>query len=106
MRTPVPDNWRISSFGKSELRVTKATNFAKVEISFFALCEEVIDAQDGRQNIHKSDFIVFDKLQHFTRMTSPLCNLFIFFEGISSTPTALTANDRNRRIQIYQASDG
>ena len=33
--------------------------------------------------------------------------LFIFyFEGFTSIPTALTANDRNRRIQVYQASDG
>ena len=31
---------------------------------------------------------------------------FLFFEGFTSIPTALTANDRNRRIQVYQASDG
>ena len=32
---------------------------------------------------------------------------FLFFpEGFTSVPTALTANDRNRRIQVYQASDG
>ena len=29
-----------------------------------------------------------------------------FFEGFTSIPTALTANDRNRRIQVHQASDG
>ena len=29
-----------------------------------------------------------------------------YFEGFTSIPTALTANDRNRRIQVYQASDG
>ena len=28
-----------------------------------------------------------------------------YFEGFTSIPTALTANDRNRRIQVYQASD-
>ena len=31
---------------------------------------------------------------------------FFYFEGFTSIPTALTANDRNRRIQVYQASDG
>ena len=31
---------------------------------------------------------------------------FFIFEGFTSFPTALTANDRNRRIQVYQASDG
>ena len=31
---------------------------------------------------------------------------FFNFEGFTSFPTALTANDRNRRIQVYQASDG
>ena len=31
---------------------------------------------------------------------------YIFFEGFTSILTALTANDRNRRIQVYQASDG
>ena len=30
----------------------------------------------------------------------------IYFEGFTSIPTALTANDWNRRIQVYQASDG
>ena len=29
-----------------------------------------------------------------------------YFEGFNSIPTALIANDRNRRIQVYQASDG
>ena len=29
-----------------------------------------------------------------------------YFEGFTPTPTALTANDGNRRIQVYQASDG
>ena len=32
--------------------------------------------------------------------------LYFYFEGFTSIPTALTANDRNRRIQVYQASDG
>ena len=31
---------------------------------------------------------------------------YFYFEGFTSIPTALTANDRNRRIQVYQASDG
>ena len=31
---------------------------------------------------------------------------FKYFEGFTSIPTALTANDRNRRIQVYKASDG
>ena len=31
---------------------------------------------------------------------------FFYLEGFTSIPTALTANDRNRRIQVYQASDG
>ena len=30
----------------------------------------------------------------------------IFFESFTYIPTALTAIDRNRRIQVYQASDG
>ena len=29
-----------------------------------------------------------------------------FFEGFTSIPTALTASDRNQRIQVYQAGDG
>ena len=29
-----------------------------------------------------------------------------YFEGFTSIPAALTANDRNRKIQEYQASDG
>ena len=32
--------------------------------------------------------------------------ILFYFEGFTSIPTALTANDRNRRIQVYQASDG
>ena len=32
--------------------------------------------------------------------------IFFYFEGFISIPKALTANDRNRRIQVYQASDG
>ena len=36
----------------------------------------------------------------------PYFLFFIYFEGFTSIPTALTANDRNRRIQVYQASDG
>ena len=32
--------------------------------------------------------------------------VYFYFEGFTSIPTALTANDRNRRIQVYQASDG
>ena len=32
--------------------------------------------------------------------------IIIYFEGFTSIPTAVTANDRNRRIQVYQASDG
>ena len=35
-----------------------------------------------------------------------LAIFFFYFEGFTSFPTALTANDRNRRIQVYQASDG
>ena len=31
---------------------------------------------------------------------------FFYFEGFTSIPTALAANDRNRRIQVDQASDG
>ena len=27
--------------------------------------------------------------------------LFFYFEGFTSIPTAFTANDRNRRIQLY-----
>ena len=30
-------------------------------------------------------------------------DLLFYFEGFTSIPTALTANDRNRRIQVYQA---
>ena len=33
-------------------------------------------------------------------------SLFLYFEGFTSIPTALTANDRNRMIQVNQASDG
>ena len=29
-----------------------------------------------------------------------------YFEGFTSISTALTANGRNQRIQVYQASDG
>ena len=32
--------------------------------------------------------------------------VIFYFEGFTSIPTALAANDRNRRIQLYQASDG
>ena len=28
-----------------------------------------------------------------------------YFEGFTSIPTALTANDRNPRIKVYQASE-
>ena len=32
--------------------------------------------------------------------------ILIYFEGFTSIPTALTANYRNRKIQVYQACDG
>ena len=32
--------------------------------------------------------------------------LFFILKVFTSIPTALTANDRNLRIQVYQASDG
>ena len=31
---------------------------------------------------------------------------YFYFEGFTSIPTALAANDRNRRIQVNQARDG
>ena len=40
---------------------------------------------------------------HINMILSIVC---FYFEGFTSIPTALTANDRNRRIQVYQASDG
>ena len=43
--------------------------------------------------------------QFLTRLSGKVIALFNF-EGFTSIPTALTANDRNRRIQVYQASDG
>ena len=42
---------------------------------------------------------------HELRVLFPNAHNF-YFEGFTSIPTALTANDRNRRIQVYQASDG
>ena len=41
-----------------------------------------------------------------TSMNTTYFDFIIYFEGFTSIPTALTANDRNRRIQVYQASDG
>ena len=38
--------------------------------------------------------------------TSQAYIFLFYFEGFTSIPTAVTANDRNRRIQVYQASDG
>ena len=35
----------------------------------------------------------------------PFLYYFSYFEGFTSIPTALTANDKNRRIQVYQASE-
>ena len=32
--------------------------------------------------------------------------IFFILKVFTSIPTALTANDRNRMIQVYQASDG
>ena len=44
---------------------------------------------------------------HMLRNLTPFNYLKLFyFEGFTYIPTALTANDRNRRIQVYQASDG
>ena len=34
------------------------------------------------------------------------CSYNFILKVFTSFPTALTANDRNRRIQVYQASDG
>ena len=46
-------------------------------------------------------------IKHYKDIDFPIYSYYIFyFEGFTSFPTALTANDRNRRIQVYQASDG
>ena len=39
------------------------------------------------------------------KLATYLKSMFFYFEGFTSIPTALTANDKNRRIQVYQASD-
>ena len=56
----------------------------------------------------EEDYEKFRKLRkQFKKIMDEKMRLnFFYFKGLTSFPTALTANDRNRRIQVYQASDG
>ena len=57
-----------------------------------------------------SAWIILIKCRNLENLTASLRMMivsgFFYFEGFTSIPTALTANVRNRRIQVYQASDG
>ena len=49
------------------------------------------------------------KLVHYIKLKLNIKQqkvIHFYFEGFTSIPTALTADDRNRRIQVYQAIGG
>ena len=56
---------------------------------------ELLNHQGGAPRVIPCVYIL---LTHKTQ------DIYLYFECFTSIPTALTANDRNRRIQVYQDS--
>ena len=83
-----------------EVNVRYQELFQNGQIVFLAKVIAFLNRKNTYNYIARANFMF-----NIANRVSPKINFF-YFEGFTSIPTALTANDRNRRIQVYQASDG
>ena len=75
--------------------LTERCMHSNLACNFPLNCKDV-DSKSGKKN-RNGDIFIFQAISS---------SKFLYFDGFTSIPTALIANDRNRRIQVYQASDG